>query len=77
MPIDRVFTVHGRGVVITGTQVSGSIDIGAELAIIPGDARYRVRGLQSHGVDIERGHAGDRLAINLTGAERSDFHRGD
>lgn len=77
MPIDRVFNVHGRGVVITGTQISGSIDVGDEVAIVPGTTRYRVRGLQSHGVEVENGQAGDRLAINLTGAERSDFHRGD
>lgn len=77
MPVDRVFNVHGRGVVITGTQISGSIGVGDELAIVPGGERYRVRGLQSHGVDVERGQAGDRLAINLTGAEASGFHRGD
>ena len=77
MPIDRVFNVHGRGVVITGTQIAGAIDVGDEVVIVPGDARYRVRGLQSHGVDVARGQAGDRLAINLTGATRSDFQRGD
>jgi selenocysteine-specific elongation factor len=77
MPIDRVFNVDGRGVVITGTQVSGLIKVGSEVAIVPGDKRYRVRGLQSHGVDVARGRAGDRIAINLVGAERSDFRRGD
>ncbi|MFT4961155.1 MAG: selenocysteine-specific elongation factor [Paracoccaceae bacterium] len=77
MPIDRVFNVHGRGVVITGTQIAGVIDVGDEVAIVPGGASYRVRGLQSHGVDVARGQAGDRLAINLTGAEMSGFHRGD
>lgn len=77
MPIDRVFSVTGRGVVITGTQLSGLIEIGDAVAIVPGDTKYRVRGLQSHGVDVSGGRAGDRLAINLTGAARADFRRGD
>jgi selenocysteine-specific elongation factor len=77
LPIDRVFNVHGRGVVITGTQISGSIEVGEEVAIVSEGARYRVRGLQSHGVDVNQGQAGDRLAINLIGAETSNFHRGD
>lgn len=77
MPIDRVFTVHGRGVVITGTQLCGQIRVGDEVAVVPGARVYRVRGVQSHGVDVACGVGQDRLAINLIGAERRDFRRGD
>ncbi len=77
MPIDRVFTIHGRGVVITGTPVSGILATGDEVVIVPGEETYRVRGLQCHGIDVDQGRSGDRLAINLTGADFKALHRGD
>lgn len=77
MPIDRVFTIHGRGVVVTGTPVSGAVAIGDEIAIAPGGDTFRVRGLQSHGDELDQGKAGARLAINLAGAKRSAIQRGD
>ncbi len=77
MPIDRVFTIQGRGVVVTGTMISGAVSKGDEIVIVPGDAVGRVRGLQSHGIDIECGKSGQRLAINLTGIDRHNISRGD
>ncbi|NOX41111.1 MAG: selenocysteine-specific translation elongation factor [Alphaproteobacteria bacterium] len=76
MPIDRVFSVHGRGVVVTGTVVSGEIRHGDELAIAPDIGRFRVRGLQQHGSDVASGRAGERLAINLSGGAPSRLCRG-
>ncbi len=77
MPIDRVFSVHGRGVVVTGTVVSGQIYLGDELAIAPDTGRFRVRGLQQHGRDVASGRAGERLAINLSGGAYRQLCRGD
>lgn len=77
MPIDRVFSIHGRGVVITGTALSGTLASGDKVAIVPGGGHYRVRGLQCHGESVEFGNGGERLAINLVGADRTAFRRGD
>jgi selenocysteine-specific elongation factor len=75
--IDRAFSVHGRGVVVTGTLWSGTIHDGETLALLPGGARVRVRGLQVHDVPMERVAAGQRVAANLGGVRLRDVHRGD
>jgi selenocysteine-specific elongation factor len=77
MPIDRVFAIHGRGVVVTGTVVSGEIHLGDELEIAPEAGRFRIRGLQQHGSDVASGRAGERLAINLSGGKPLHFCRGN
>ncbi len=77
MPIDRVFSVHGRGVVVTGTVLSGALKIEDEIVIAPTGTRFRVRGLHRHDSEVTRGRAGDRLAINLAGADRHSLRRGD
>lgn len=68
LPIDRVFSKPGYGVVVTGTLVSGQVKIGDNLFLQPGDIEGRVRGLESCGKSIkdESGaFPGQRLAVNL------------
>jgi selenocysteine-specific elongation factor len=75
--IDRVFSVRGRGVVVTGTQWSGTIHEGDTLALLPGGARVRVRGLQVHDVPVGEAAAGQRVAVNLSGVRLREVNRGD
>ncbi len=77
MPIDRVFTLKGFGTVVTGTAISGSISLDDEIEIMPTGIESRVRGLQSHGQSIETALAGQRVAMNLQGVEKSQLKRGD
>jgi selenocysteine-specific elongation factor len=77
LPVDRAFTVHGFGSVITGTVVSGSIAVGDELELLPSGRRTRVRGLQVHGGAVLRVEAGSRAAANLSNVEVSEIARGD
>ena len=77
MPIDRVFTVRGTGTVVTGTVWSGSAGRDAVARVLPGARSVRVRGCQTHGVAVERAHAGERAAFALAGIERRDVIRGD
>lgn len=77
IPIDRVFTMRGFGVVITGTLFSGSVSVGEQVEIYPKDIHARVRGLQVHGESVEKSTAGLRTAVNLQGIERADVQRGD
>ncbi len=67
LPIDRVFAMKGRGTVITGTIVSGRVERDARLAILPGGRDVRVKRLETHGVESESLHAGQRAALNLIG----------
>lgn len=76
LPVDRVFSVRGFGAVVTGTLVSGRVPVGAEVEILPGGDRARVRGLEVHGAAAESGSAGERVALNLAGVRRERVERG-
>lgn len=76
LPVDRVFSVRGFGAVVTGTLVSGRVSVGAEVEILPGGDRARVRGLEVHGATAESGSAGERVALNLAGVRRERVERG-
>jgi selenocysteine-specific elongation factor len=75
--IDRAFTIHGAGTVVTGTLWSGSVAAGDTLALLPAQRRVRVRSLQVHDQPAERAHAGQRVAVNLAGIALRDVARGD
>jgi len=77
LPVDRVFTMKGHGTVVTGTMISGSLSVGEEVRLYPGDVRSKVRGLQSHGATVQTARAGRRTAVNLHGLEVDDIRRGD
>jgi selenocysteine-specific elongation factor len=76
MPIDRVFTRHGTGTVVTGTVWSGKVDRDAMLAVQPAGMAVRARGLQVHGTKRDTAFAGERVAIALA-VERDAVRRGD
>ncbi|MDJ0865011.1 MAG: selenocysteine-specific translation elongation factor [Myxococcota bacterium] len=76
LAVDRAFTVRGFGSVVTGTLVGGAFELGQGVEIHPGGRRARVRGLQSHGVAVERAEPGVRTAVNLQGIELADVGRG-
>ena len=77
LPIDRVFTMSGFGTVVTGTLVDGSLSVGDELEVVPRGRLVRVRGLQRHNRAVEAAFPGNRVAVNVTGVEKSDLGRGD
>jgi selenocysteine-specific elongation factor len=76
LPMDRVFTMKGFGVVVTGTLVSGTIRKEDELEVFPSGQRVRVRGVQVHGQSAERASAGQRTALNLAGVTTQELARG-
>jgi selenocysteine-specific elongation factor len=75
--IDRAFTIHGAGTVVTGTLWSGSLAVGDAPVLLPAQRPVRVRSLQVHDAPAERAHAGQRVAVNLAGIARRDVARGD
>lgn len=74
--IDRAFTIHGAGTVVTGTLPAGTLRVGDELELAPGRRRVRVRGLQSRGRSSDSVAAVARVAVNLRGVDLDDVHRG-
>ena len=77
LAVDRVFTVAGRGTVVTGTALDGSIALGDRVVVSPGGAEVRVRGLQCAGIAVEQARAGQRCAINILGTGPISVTRGD
>ena len=76
LPVDRAFSLAGSGTVVTGTTASGSIAVGAEIRVFPGDARGRVRSIESHGRPVEHAIPGERTALGLGGIARGALARG-
>lgn len=75
--VDRVFSAHGAGTVVTGTLTGGSLAPGDEVVVEPPGAAGRVRSVQSGHEEAERGEPGARVALNLAGVERDGAARGD
>lgn len=76
MPIDRAFSLAGRGTIVTGTVWQGSASVGQSLTLLPDGQTVRIRSLESHGIDVESVAAGQRAAMNLTGVKVADVRRG-
>jgi selenocysteine-specific elongation factor len=77
LPLDRAFVLKGHGTVVTGTAMGASVRIGQKLRVLPTDEEVRVRSIQVHGEAVATAALCQRVALNLTGAERIDLKRGD
>ena len=79
LAIDRVFTLSGTGLVVTGTVHAGRVAPGDRLVLAPCGREIRVRGLRAQNEAAEAGAAGQRCALNIAGArvEKADIARGD
>lgn len=77
LSIDRVFTLKGVGLVVTGTAFAGRVTVGDTLVLSPPGQRLRVRGMHVQDQPAESGHAGQRIALNLAGdVAKEDVARG-
>ena len=79
LSVDRSFTLTGAGTIVTGTVLSGTIGAGDAVVISPRGLPGRVRTIHAQNRPSERGRAGDRCALNLTGDEitKDAIGRGD
>jgi selenocysteine-specific elongation factor len=75
--IDRVFTMPGRGTVVTGTLIDGSLSLDEEIRILPQEISARIRDIQTHKKKRDKVNPGTRVALNLAGLEKSQIKRGD
>ena len=73
---DRVFSIHGSGVIATGTVQQGSLSVGMDVELQPLGVVSRVRGLHHHDAETDTVRSGQRAAVNLGGVEISEIGRG-
>ncbi len=76
LPVDRIFTLPGAGVIVTGTCWSGSVAVGDRLVVQPTGQQVRVREIQVHDQKAPRGASGQRLALALHGVKKDEMQRG-
>ncbi|WP_421355883.1 selenocysteine-specific translation elongation factor [Pseudocitrobacter faecalis] len=78
LAIDRAFTVKGAGLVVTGTALSGDVNVGDTLWLTGVDKPMRVRGIHAQNQATEQAHGGQRIALNIVGdAQKEELNRGD
>ena len=76
MPIERVFTQKGFGTVISGIPVDGTIEVGAQVELVPGNQKGKIRGVQRFLRDASEGGYGQCLALNIPDFNKTPPVRG-
>jgi len=76
LPVDRVFNVKGFGTVVTGSVLSGEWKTGDSVEVLPGRQASKIRGIQTHGHQVDSVGMSERAALNLSGVETDDIARG-
>ncbi len=78
MPIEDVFSISGRGTVVTGRVERGIVNVGDEVEIvgIKNTVKTIVTGVEMFRKLLDRGEAGDNIGALLRGTKREDVERG-
>jgi len=78
MPIEDVFSISGRGTVVTGRVESGKVKVGEEVAIvgIRDTTKTTCTGVEMFRKLLDEGQAGDNVGVLLRGIKRDDVERG-
>ena len=78
MPIEDVFSISGRGTVVTGRVERGVVKVGEEIEIvgIKDTVKTTVTGVEMFRKLLDQGEAGDNVGVLLRGTKREDVERG-
>ncbi|OGC88206.1 translation elongation factor Tu [Candidatus Adlerbacteria bacterium RIFOXYC1_FULL_48_26] len=78
MPIEDIFSIEGRGTVVTGRIERGAVKVGEEIEIVGlvPTSKTTVTGIEMFNKQLESGMAGDNAGILLRGTKKEDIHRG-
>ena len=78
MPIEDVFSISGRGTVVTGRVESGIVKVGDEVEIvgIKDTTKTIVTGVEMFRKLLDQGEAGDNIGALLRGTKREEVERG-
>ncbi len=79
MPIEDIFSIEGRGTVVTGRIERGIVKVGEEVEIVgitKDISKTAVTGIEMFNKSLSEGMAGDNAGILLRGTKKEDIHRG-
>ncbi len=77
MPVQRVFSLHGFGTIVTGIPLAGSLEKGTRVEVVGKGLVSRVRGIHAYGRRVDRARAGHSTALNLPDLPVGKVERGD
>ena len=78
MPIEDIFSIEGRGTVVTGRIERGKVKVGEEIELIgiKPTAKTTVTGIEMFNKSLDEGMAGDNAGVLLRGVKKEDITRG-
>ena len=78
MPIEDIFSIEGRGTVVTGRIERGVIKVNDEIEVVglKPTAKTVVTGIEMFGRSLDQGQAGDNAGVLLRGLKKEDVERG-
>ena len=78
MPIEDIFSIEGRGTVVTGRIERGTVNVGSEVEIIGlrDTQKTTVTGIEMFNKQLDKGTAGDNAGVLLRGTKKEDVERG-
>ena len=78
MPIEDVFSISGRGTVVTGRVERGVVKVGEEVEIVGFKPTFKTvcTGVEMFRKTLDQGQAGDNVGVLLRGTKRDDVERG-
>ena len=78
MPVEDIFSIEGRGTVVTGRIERGIVKVGEDIEIvgIKDTVKTTVTGVEMFNKQLQEGQAGDNAGILLRGLKKEDVHRG-
>ncbi len=79
MPIEDVFSIEGRGTVVTGRIERGVVNVGEEVEMVgmsTETTKTTVTGVEMFNKNLDRGEAGDNAGILLRGTKKDEVQRG-
>jgi elongation factor Tu len=78
MPIEDIFSIEGRGTVVTGRIERGVCKVGEEVEIVglKDTQKTTITGIEMFNKQLQQGQAGDNAGILLRGVKKEDLHRG-
>jgi elongation factor Tu len=78
MPVEDIFSIEGRGTVVTGRVERGQVKVGEEIEIvgIKNTTKTTVTGVEMFNKSLDAAMAGDNAGILLRGTKKDDVHRG-
>jgi elongation factor Tu len=78
MPVEDIFSIEGRGTVVTGRIERGIVKVGEEIEIVglKDTTKFTVTGIEMFNKSLDSGQAGDNAGILLRGAKKEEISRG-